>query len=181
MKVRDIVLLIIQCYGGRLPGRTLLQKVAYFVCEKLKVDPGFRAHYYGPYSADVDRALGELKSLGFVTEDALAWGISERFGELKRFDYRLSPDGETLLAELRRRDSVGCERIEALVDEIRKIVGTDYRELSLAAKTYFIVKRQNRPVTLSEVKTEAQKLDWNLSPESLNKAARLLQQLNLVS
>jgi len=180
MKPKELLLLVIDAYGGSLYGRTLLQKVTYFVCEKLHADLGFRAHYYGPYSADGDKALGELKSLGFVREDALPWGVSERFGELRRFDYKLTPDGETVVADLGRRDPVECERVREIVREIKEHVGSDYRELALAAKTHFIVKRKNRPVELKEIEIEARKLDWSLPASSLEKTVNLLKKLDFV-
>ena len=64
MNSTDFLLSVIAAFGGRVDGRTLLQKRAYFVSLLSDIDPGlnFDAHYYGPYSATVDNTLGRLES-----------------------------------------------------------------------------------------------------------------------
>ena len=54
MKAENLILLILAQENGRLSGKTLLQKQAYFVSELLGFNLGFKPHYYGPYSEEIE-------------------------------------------------------------------------------------------------------------------------------
>jgi uncharacterized protein len=74
-KVADIV----RNAGGRIVGRTRLQKLAYFL-ELVGVGDGFDFEYrhYGPYSEDLASAAQVADFLDFLNEDEVAtsWGGS---------------------------------------------------------------------------------------------------------
>lgn len=96
---KEIVLLVVDGYGGSMSGKTLLQKVCYFVEVALK------AHHYGPYSPSIEESVGELKELGFIEEHTVGFGVSNPsgFGELRRYDYRLTADGRKVVEDLKSR------------------------------------------------------------------------------
>jgi uncharacterized protein YwgA len=179
MEPRDVVLILLDAYGGQIRGRTLLQKVCYFADVKAGLALRFRAHYYGPYSSIVEESVEEAKALGFVSEEPIPWGVSSSFGELRRFDYRLTEDGRIIVAELKKRKPEESSRLSAIVKEIRTFGDPDYRELSLAAKTYFILHKQKKPVTMKELEMEAKRFNWKLSSDSVNKATDFLCRLGL--
>ncbi len=182
MRPREVILVLLDTYGGRLRGRTLLQKLCYFASVMAGLDLGFRAHYYGPYSPVIEQGVGELKSLGFVSEAALAFGAAQNadFGEVRRFDYRLTPDGEAVVADLKKRLPEECDSLAEIVLQIKGAGDPNYRELLLAAKTYFILKRQGKPATFAELESEARSFSWQLSQESVRKAVDFLAALGLV-
>jgi uncharacterized protein YwgA len=80
-----LAMLIIDAAGGTLEGKTLLQKRAYFLSELLNFDLDYHAHYFGPYSPQLENGIGRAKSLGFIEEKTLGFGISDSVGfEVRR-------------------------------------------------------------------------------------------------
>ena len=55
---------LLDASGGSVRGRTYLQKLTYFVTllADVKLELGFDAHFYGPYSEIVENALIQLKN-----------------------------------------------------------------------------------------------------------------------
>ncbi|MBX3328939.1 MAG: hypothetical protein KF722_00945 [Nitrospira sp.] len=183
MNSKDIVLLVMDEYGGSMSGKTLLQKVCYFAEVALNMGVPFKAHHYGPYSPTIEESVGELKELGFIEEHTVGFGVSNPsgFGELRRYDYRLTDDGRKVVEDLKSKKRVEAKSISGLVERIKKSGNPDYFELSIAAKSYFILRKQNKPMTNSEIEKEAQKLGWPLQEGSVQKAIHLLQGLKLVT
>ncbi len=179
MNSMHFILCLLGASGGHLQGRTLLQKKAYFVSLLSGVDPGlnFNAHYYGPYSATLDSTVTQLKNLGFVGEDSTHFGTYSEGFELRRFDYVLTKDGEKLVSALRPTSSY--KEIASASEKIRKAGDPGYLELSIAAKAYFILDKKNRPMSNSEIRREAERLRWNIKPESLDRAISFLEKLGL--
>lgn len=175
----QFVLALLDASGGHLQGRTLLQKKAYFVSLLSGVDPGlgFNAHYYGPYSSVLDSTVTQLKNLGFVGEDSTGFGIYSEGFELRRYDYTLTADGKKLASAL--RSSKEYEKLARSVEQIKKAGDPNYLELSIAAKAYFILHRRNKPMSNVEIRREAEKFNWNIQPNSLERAVRFLQQVDL--
>jgi uncharacterized protein YwgA len=180
MNALQFLLALFDSSGGKLQGRTLVQKKAYFASLLSGVDPGldFNAHYYGPYSAVVDSAIAQLKNLGFVAEDSTGFGIYNEGFELRRYDYALTADGKKLAAAL--RGSHDYQRIASAVHKIGQAGDPSYFELSIAAKAYYILTKKNKPMANSEIRREAGKsFNWNIQPQSLEKAIAFLRQLDL--
>src|SRR5258708_13793426 len=102
MKPTDFLLCLIDASGGKVQGRTLLQKRAFFVAELIGEDFGlkFDAHYYGPYSATVEGTTTQMKNLGFLQESSTGFGIVSDGFEVRRDDYSLTEDGKKLLEGL---------------------------------------------------------------------------------
>jgi len=65
------------------------------------------------------------------------------------------------------------------VRRIRDAGNPDYMELSIAAKAYFILRKQNKGMTSAEMLKEAQKFNWNIPEQSLGRAATFLSMLGL--
>jgi uncharacterized protein YwgA len=180
MNAIRFVLALLDASGGGLQGRTLLQKKAYFASLLSGLDPGldFNAHYYGPYSAVLDSTVGQLKNLGFIGEDSTGYGVSSEGFELRRYDYTLSSDGKKLVATF--RSSEEYRKVASAVAKIKEAGDPGYLELSIAAKTYFILDKRNKSMSNSEIKREAEKsFNWSIQPQSLERAVRFLQQVDL--
>ncbi len=180
MNAIQFVLALFDASVGRIQGRTLIQKKAYFVSLLSVVDPGldFNAHYYGPYSAVVDSTVAQLKNLGFLGEGCMGYGVSSDGFELQRYDYTLTADGQKLLAALRA--SPEYRSVASAVSKIKKAGDPGYVELSIAAKTYFILDKRGKPMSPSEIRREAEKsFNWTIQPGSLERAVKFLQQVDL--
>ncbi len=179
MNPAQFLLSLIDASGGMVQGRTLLQKRAFFVTVLSGVDPGlgFDAHYYGPYSSVLDSAIAQLKNLDFVDEDDTPFGAVSGGFEMRRYDYRLTPQGAQVVERLR-----GSEEYGKIQESVRKIEGAgnpDYFELSIAAKAYFILRKQGKPMSKIEIRREAERFNWEIQPGSLERAVTFLQRLGL--
>jgi uncharacterized protein YwgA len=182
MKIDRLVLLVLDHSGGAISGKTLLQKRCFFLGELLGKDLHYQAHYYGPYSVEVEEGLAKLKGLGFVQERSLGFGVADNVGfEVRRYDYTLTDDGRTVVKTLKQRQPAECAEIMSILDNLKGAGDTgDYVELSIAAKTCHILSETESPMTTSAIRTAAEDLGWDISEESINKACDFLQKLNVI-
>lgn len=95
MTTYDFVQLSLYACGGKIQGRTKLQKTVYFLglmtghLDKL----GYQAHYYGPYSAEVAEAISTLEGIGFASSTIASVGTVDPQGfEIRRSDYTLTEE-----------------------------------------------------------------------------------------
>ena len=182
MKIRDLVVLAYGAFGGTISGKTSLQKRVYFLGVGLGKESklGYRAHYYGPYSAAVAEANSELKSLGYLSECANSWGSDQRGFEFVRYDYGLTEEGRRLCKRKKNEHPKLYREIKRLADAITSAGDVNYWELSIAAKTYFILKNHGRTATFREIQETAQGLGWDVTERELEKAADFLAKMDLI-
>lgn len=183
MKTSDFLLCVMGAMGGSVNGRTLLQKTCYFVSVQLEgeIDLDFKAHYYGPYSPIIDNALARMTGLGFVEQSTKGFGSANSAGfEIRRNDYKFTEDGEEIFEFLCKRNAQEYRRIEKAVNNIKAAGEPDYRELSIAAKAYYIIHNQGGAVTIGAIRSEARELGWEVEPQSLDHAVNFLENLNLI-
>jgi hypothetical protein len=180
MKPTDFVLCLIDAAGGKIQGRTLLQKRAFFVTELLDNDFGLRfdAHYYGPYSATVEGTTTQLKNLGFLQESSTGFGTLRDGFEVRRYNYSLTTDGYQLLDRL--RNTTEYKSIKDATDRVLAAGDPNYVELSIAAKAYFLLKKkEGGGMTVAELIKQGERYKWSISPESVQKAVRFLSSVGL--
>jgi uncharacterized protein YwgA len=181
MTAENLILLILAQESGRLSGKTLLQKRAYFVSEILDFHLDFRPHYYGPYSDVIDNGIAQCKALGFVQEQTQGFGIVNNGFEVMRYDYSLTGDGEKVVEFLKQENSEECARVSDCLTTLAKAGDfSDYVMLSFAAKTFLILKNTNAPMMGEEIRNAAGRLNWKISPESLQKAIDFLKNADLI-
>jgi len=180
MTALDFVLSVIAGFGGQVRGRTLLQKRAYFVSQLsgVDIDLSYDAHYYGPYSAAVDNSVVRLKSLGFLLEENIGFGVASGGFEVKRYDYRITEDGNRILEALKVKEDY--RKIEGACGAILKAGDPNYFVLSIAAKADFILGKRGKAMTRTEIIREAEKFDWDIQEGSLRSAVDFLERLGLV-
>ena len=180
MKPTDFLLCLIDASGGSIQGRTLLQKRAFFVTELTGQDFGlkFDAHYYGPFSPTVEGTATQLKNLGFLQESSTGFGIISDGFEVRRYNYTLTEDGKFMVERLRH-----TPEYKTISDATHRILAAgdpNYMELSIAAKAYFILKKKEGTVmSVADLIKEAEKYNWNISPQSLKRAVSFLSSINL--
>lgn len=183
MKRRDVLLTIISA-GATRPefGRTSLQKIAYFVGAHRDVEFRHQAHFYGPFSEVVEADVEALVSAGIIEERVQNLPfVGSRGQQGKRFEYRLTDEGENRIEELRAVHTSEFADVERFVRKLEEAAGgLDQGILSPAAKTFFIASRENRALKPQEIHDLALDLGWDLEPAQIKKVARVLQQLDLV-
>jgi uncharacterized protein YwgA len=178
--IRDVVLLAYKAFGGTMHGRTILQKRVYFLSVCLREDLGYEAHYYGPYSGEVATANAEMKSLGFLVEFPLGYGVDRRGFEMARYDCKLTEAGSRLAEKKSAANPQLWERIEGASKIIIDAGNLNYMELSIAAKVYYILIHLKRKATLADISEMLPRFGWSVSKEELQKAALFLEKTGLV-
>ena len=143
MHIQDLILLVIGNEKGQsLQGRTLLQKKLYFLSVLGRTDFGFGPHYYGPYSSWVAENLDILVSARFLKEVTETFSTDRNiFGEIRRHTYSLTSDSEDVMSEIEQEDEYTDwkQRLDTLNSHS---LASDFNTLSIAAKVYYIVSRQ---------------------------------------
>jgi uncharacterized protein YwgA len=177
--IRDAILATIDAEESReIVGRTLLQKKLYFLSVLAGEDFGFYPYFYGPYSSSVSDDLGTLIEAGFVKDDIDVFpGSTSRFGERRRYSYRLTEEGKRVLQSKRfaiREYSAYLERINA------HPVVSDPNLLPVAAKVHFIVTERGR-ASVDEIRERASELGWELSKADIDQVVNYLRHLELVA
>jgi uncharacterized protein YwgA len=181
MKARHLILMLLEASGGRIESKTKLQKQIYFISLLLDKDLGFKAHYYGPYSVKVEEGLDELIGAGFVDMKRNVFGIDmERGFEVKRYEFYLTESGQKFAKILSEENLSEYRQIQEFINCLKDIGELDYLSLSLAAKAYFILSKENRPMNKEELIRKSREFGWNVSKEDINKAIEILTNLNFV-
>lgn len=177
-----LALLIVEAAGGRLSGKTLLQKRAYFLSKMLGIDLDYGPHYYGPYSSSMEDGLARLKALGFIEERTLGFGVADQVGfEVRRYDYALTEDGTRIVESLRKRYPDAYKKVHDCLGRLAEAGDTgDYLSLSIAAKTYHILASRGASMTNEEILSTASQLGWNIARDSLDRAVSFLEKMELV-
>ena len=181
MNTDDFVLLSYLALGKSIKGKTTLQKDMYFIgILSNRIDElGYRPHYYGPYSPFIAHANEELKTYGYVMENTSVWGIDTNGFEVVRYDYALTETGEKVAKEMKEINPAEWDSIHDAAKKILSAGEIDYMSLSVAAKSYFILKRQGDKTTVKDIKTIAKDFGWDVKDDKLDKALDFLEKTEL--
>jgi len=181
MNTYDFVHMVFLALGGSISGKTKLQKQVYFLGVMTGHDNelGYHAHHYGPYSGDVAAAVGQLQGLGFLASQSTTWGTDERGFEIYRTDYCLTSDGKEIAERKAEQHPQLWESLQDGVDALNKAGNLDYVQLSIAAKTYFVLRQKESPLSYNELVELAEQCGWNVTQEQVSEAVQYLQSLDL--
>ena len=157
-------------------GRTLFQKRIYFLSVLANEDFGFRPHYYGPYSSLVSTSLSALVEADLVVEARVGYGVANTFGEVVRYDYKLSESGKIVVEQRPEIVSPYREYLDKIDDSG---ISVDLNTVSIAAKVHFIVADQGK-ATVEQIQKMARSLGWSISEDSVKSVVDYLSRLELV-
>ena len=182
MSAHTLLLLMLDIWDEKMQGRTVVQKCAYFVGHLAGKELRFRPHFYGPFSAVVERGISDLCGLGFVREHVSRvsgdWpGASGRL----RYDYVITSDGDKMAKNLYEHSSKDVRAVCEAVGKI-KSAGWNMRATtwSVAAKTHFILSSEDAALTTEAVVEHAEKLSWEIKRTDVCEAVDFLTELDLV-
>lgn len=181
INTRDILLMAYDAFEGKMLGKTVLQKRIYFLADLYEYDLGYGPHYYGPYSSEVANANAELKSLGYLNESVNVYGISSHGFELARYDYSLTEDGKRFVERKKKEFPEEWEKINSAAKKIMQAGDINYFDLSIAAKAFYILGKQEGTMTLRKIKEVARKFGWSVKESDLSNAANFLEKIGLVT
>jgi uncharacterized protein YwgA len=178
----EAAVMVIDAAGGKITGRTAIQKIIYFGTVKHAVKAMYRPHYYGPYSADVSGALQTITSCHFVdemidTDDSRK--ANDTF-EWKRYSYKLNDEGQKVTEFLKQTSQHEYDEIKKIVEVCKKTANLDPNVLSWAAKVHYILVQETRQMTYDEIINIAGTLNWKLEKPQIDSGVNLLKELSLV-
>lgn len=181
LTTRDTVLLIADAVGGTVPGRTVMQKLAYFSGIGLGSTLGHRAYYYGPYSSKVEDALSVASVAGELHETADRMSDWSGGPDIVRYTYTLTEEGGRRVAALKERSPRQWDTIASAVAAVKSAIpDLNQKMLSSAAKTYLIISDSEGTIEESDIPALAAQLGWELTADQVEKTVSILQQLGLV-
>jgi uncharacterized protein YwgA len=182
MNPNDFATLSLLALGGEVQGKTKLQKTIFFLAlmtGRLE-DLGYRAHFYGPYSDEVDSAVTWLKSIGAIDQNVTSWGQDPSGFELRRYDFRLNDAGKQFAEKKASQHPELTQRLKEAAGRLREAGEIGYMEMSIAAKTYFMLAEKKSPANSAELSRLARQFGWDVSTIQIERAIHYLERLNLV-
>ena len=165
----DILLLILGTSNGPLGGRTVIQKIAYFVSVKAHLNLGYKPHYYGPYSPILADVIEHLATAGYLTERP-----SITANNRVMYTYSLTEDGNELTNEIQNRDKKTHAKVRYVVDRCHRIANNNANILSWAAKVHFLLSRQGNAIGYEDAIKTGKEFGWDLSRKEIDSGGKLL-------
>ena len=185
MHIQDLILLVVASeYEKGLRGRTILQKKLYFISVLNTTEYAtyfdFRPHYYGPFSSEIAENLDILVSCGFLNQVTETFPTDRNvLGEIRRHTYHLTPDGDSVMDEIRRQSD--CASWQKALDDLNnQPSASDFNTLSIAAKVHYIVNHQGN-ATREQIRETAEGYGWDINESQLEKVLSFLEALSLIS
>jgi uncharacterized protein YwgA len=183
MNTYDFVQMTFLAVGGKIQGKTKLQKTVYFLgimtgeLENL----GYGPHFYGPYSAEVADAVGQLHTLGFLDSNTNQTGLHNSSGfEAIRYDFTLTDAGRDVARDKAKSHGKFWKKLGSAVKMLENAGNVDYMKMSIAAKAYFMLGEKQGHATTEELAELAPRFGWEVSAEQIAKAAEYLRKLDLI-
>ena len=182
MKVRHLIMmLLLASEDNKISTKTKIQKEMYFLSLLLQEEMSFRAHYYGPFSSEVEEGLDELVGVGFVNERRETLGVDNNLGfEIIRYEFSLTNEGKKFAETLKSNNPRIYEKIKDFTEKLKNIGDPNYMDLSIAAKAYFILHKNQAPMTPEQIDQEAKKFGWEIKKDNIHKAIEILKELGFV-
>jgi hypothetical protein len=157
-----------------IPSRTMLQKLVYLSADLADEPLPFSAHFYGPYSSDLQEDVEALVASGLVTETISRLEPWEPTAfDVVRYSYRLTDSGRAAAAEVPGTIRAVAGRV---VEAARAAHAWNQASLSLAAKLRHL-RRIDPSVGDDQVPALAEQFGWRMSEESARRGASLLKAL----
>ncbi|MDD9813747.1 MAG: hypothetical protein OXU37_05725 [Thaumarchaeota archaeon] len=155
--------------GRSMPiGRTVLQKLVYFVSLKINVDIGHYAHYYGPFSEDVSMEIARLWGHGLVQENA---PTRTKPG----YTYTLTKGGELLGERVAGENEREYAEIVSVVRECRGFCELRHKQLAFASKIHYLRARMDTKDP--DLISTGRKIGWVMGEDDVSSGFRLLHRL----
>lgn len=175
MKVRDVLLLMLDHSGGMLSGRTLIQKRLFFLNLLMDLDIRYHPHYYGPFSPEVDNALGQCIALGLIEETVTGFTADDGGFEGRSFEFRLTPDGHTVVDLIKEQEPKSLADVSKNLDRLDEAGRLNYLQLSIAAKALYDLRSADKPLTSAGIENQAQSFGWGVPEPEVKNAVEFLR------
>lgn len=173
MPAVDYVLALLAAVD-EIPSRTMLQKLVYLSADLANESLPFSAHFYGPYSSDLQEDVEALVAGGLVTETVSRLEPWEPTAfDVVQYHYRLTNAGRDAAAGVPGETREIAGRV---VQAARAAHAWNQASLSLAAKLRHL-RRVDPSLGDDQVPALARQFGWRMTEESARRGARLLEAL----
>ena len=177
MDVYDTIYSVLVANGGRVDGRTAIQKLVYLSGQKIRgLDvPPYEAHYYGPFSPGLAWALAKMVSYSFLYEANISGSAHEGY------TYGLTDDGREIAKRAKEAHGGAFGRVAGIVRTCRDLCGLRAAPLSYASKIHYLLSSHGPEggMSLSDAVAYARELGWNVSEDNVEQGVQLLERLEL--
>jgi hypothetical protein len=174
MPAVDYVLALLAA-ADEIPSRTMLQKLVYLSADLANEPLRFSAHFYGPYSSDLQEDVEALVAGGRVREMVSRLEPWEPTAfDVVQYSYGLTDAGRDAAALVPDETRVIAERV---VQAARGAHAWNQASLSLAAKLRHL-RRIDPSLGDDQVPALAHQFGWRMTEESARHGARLLEALD---
>lgn len=172
----DLILLTLLDELKEIKGKTIIQKLIYFINQYYDYKINYNPYFYGPYSIDVENSISSLKGLGYITEQVEPLGISQRGFEIKKYSYSLTNDGKEVLNYFKKIEKSEYEKTLEFTKKIKTNIDiTSVNRLSVAAKTLLILQnRKDENLSNEEIKHKALSLGWQLEDNDVDDSRKFI-------
>jgi uncharacterized protein YwgA len=175
MEISELLLALLSICPEGIDGRTAIQKLGYLASVSMKMEAGYNADLYGPYSTLVASQLQTLVELDFVVERA-----RRTVRNRTMYNYGLTADGRSFAVKVQRKFPREHSIIRRVVRKCNQIVHCNFLSLSWAAKVHFVLKQNDRAMTYDEAINASKSFGWELQKDQVEAGARLLTSLKLI-
>lgn len=170
-----LVLAIIDANGGRIEGRTVVQKLGYFATLKASLEGiRYKDYFYGPFSKDVAIALEDTRAALLVNETV-------RSSPIESYTYSLTDDGHEIVERVRNEFPKECAVIDKIVAVCKERCGLFAHPLACAAKSHYVLTHAGGKAdrTPAGIERMASSFGWNLKEDDIKRGVGLLEALSL--
>lgn len=181
--IKELIVYVIDKFGGSISSKTKIHKLFYFFSIVLTQDLKYKPHFYGPYSPFIEDALGELCASNFLDVKTERYGYDSKGFERLKYTYILNEDGKVLLDIFKQENKEeDFSNLDDLINKFKEeLSDPDYMDLSVAAKSYFILDYHKQPLNCENIREKANELNWEITEKQVAKGVEILQKLKLVS
>ncbi len=178
----DVVFALLSASGGHVEGKTIAQKLAYFLGVRTGIDLGFAPHFYGPFSRALDQEMQLLTLNGLVDETTAILGTNRSGWPIRQFSLEWTDEGKAVAKS--RNDEVpelfkeASEVVDIVTERLRVLTP---RGVSLPAKVHYVLSSEGRPLSIEDVSTLSNELGWEVSENDVDNSVGLLEDLGLLA
>jgi uncharacterized protein len=166
---REVSLVLLHECGGAISGKTLLQKLAYFLAVRNNLDLGFEPHFYGPFSRKLEQEVELLVLSDWALEQTMVLGTSRGGAPINNTRYELTEEGKTHALQAVKENPELAEDARMIVKVLRDADALTTKRVSLAAKIHFILQSQGLPMKTEEMTAKSPELGWRVNPQEVGR------------
>lgn len=176
---RQVALVLLHESGDEIPGKTVFQKLAYFLAVRRGLDLGFEPYFYGPFSRKLEQEIELLVLSELAKEETTVLGASGGT-QVSNTRYELTEEGRDQAGSVTEDHPELASDAQTIASVLRESRALSTRPISIAAKVHFILEAQGLPMRSEEIAAKSRQLGWQVDTDEIDEASRILNSLGLL-